>query len=106
MTSDSLRELEDLAETDDIPQPVHQLWLIPSVFDGFNATSEHAIAELADNSSLLASETFITRLHSCLEKFENLDTVGLAHYTTSFLLDSRQKRVRFLGRRLIKLTSY
>lgn len=128
VTSDSLRELEGLAETDGIRERVHELWMIPSVFDGSHATSEHAISEfavsskscqpvsgdelkarfstykalVADNSSLLESESFSTRLRRCLEKFNNLDTIGLAHYTTSFLVDQRHKRVRFLGwRRLI-----
>ncbi|KAJ5660139.1 hypothetical protein N7507_006590 [Penicillium longicatenatum] len=128
VTSDSLGELEALAETDGIRERVHELWMIPSVFDGSHAASEHAIFEfavsskscqpvsgdelkarfstykalVADNSSLLESETFSTRLRGCLEKFDNLDTIGLAHYSTSFLLDPRQERVRFLGwRRLI-----
>ncbi|KAJ5539449.1 hypothetical protein N7513_007781 [Penicillium frequentans] len=128
VTSDSLGELEALAKTDGIRERVHELWMIPSVFDGSHAANEHAISEfavsskscqpvsgdelkarfstykalVADNSSLLESETFSTRLHVCLEKFDNLDTIGLAHYSTSFLLDPRQERVRFLGwRRLI-----
>ncbi|KAJ5915394.1 hypothetical protein N7466_011327 [Penicillium verhagenii] len=102
--------------------------MIPSVFNGSHATSEHAISEfavsskscrpvsgdeltarfsiyealVADNSSLLESENFSKRLRECLEKFDNLETTGLAHYSTSFLLDPRQEKVRFLGwRRLI-----
>ncbi|KAJ5628471.1 hypothetical protein N7490_010699 [Penicillium lividum] len=128
VTSDSLGELECLAETDGYREQVHELWMIPSVFDGSHAASEHDISEfavsskncrpvsgdelkarfstykalVADNSGLLESETFSTRLRGCLEKFDNLDTIGLAHYSTSFLLDPRQERVRFLGwRRLI-----
>ncbi|KAJ5769686.1 hypothetical protein N7520_004245 [Penicillium odoratum] len=128
VTSDSLGELEALAKTDGIRERIHELWIIPSVFDGSHAASEYGISEfavsskscqpvsgdelkarfstykalVADNSSLLESETFSTRLRGCLENFDNLDTIGLAHYSTSFLLDPRQERVRFLGwRRLI-----
>ncbi|KAJ5792461.1 uncharacterized protein N7503_008439 [Penicillium pulvis] len=128
VTSDSLGELEALARIDGIRERVHELWMIPSVFDGSHAADEHAISEfavsskscqsvsgeelkarfstykalVADNSSLLESETFSTRLRGCLGKFDNLDTIGLAHYSTSFLLDPRQEKVRFLGwRRLI-----
>ncbi|CAG8910032.1 unnamed protein product [Penicillium egyptiacum] len=56
-------------------------------------------ALVADSSSLLESEAFSARLRCCLEKFKNLDTVGLAHYIMSFLLHTRQIKVQFLGRR-------
>lgn len=122
VTSDSLRELEALAEKD-IRGRVQELWMIPSVFDGSHAESESAISEfavsskscqpvsgdelrtrfstykclVADNSRLLESEALSNQLSRCLEKFDNLTTIGLAHYSTSFLLDPRQERVRFLG---------
>ena len=132
-TSDSLKELETLAETDGIWEWVQELSMIPSVFDGSHAESESSISEFAvsskscrsvfndelkarfstykvlitDNSSLLELEAFSTRLRKCLERFDNLDTVGLAHYTTSFLLDPRQEKVRFLGwRRLFNQVDF
>nr|UXX61849.1 hypothetical protein FAC4N16_22 [Penicillium fuscum] len=128
VTSDSLRELEVLAATDGIRERVQELWMIPSVFEGSNAKGESFMSEfalsskscrpvsgdelkarlliykalVADSSSLLKSEAFSKRLRKFLENFDNLDTVGLAHYTTAFLLDPQQKEVRFLGwRRLI-----
>ncbi|KAJ5515745.1 hypothetical protein N7527_007305 [Penicillium freii] len=123
VTSDSLRELEDLAGSDDIRKRVQELWMIPTVFEGFHDRTLKNMGELsvsskscrlaegeelkaryttykamvADNSNLLESEAFGVRLRKCLERFENLDTIGLAHYTTSFLLDPRQQKVRFLG---------
>ena len=109
-TSDSLGELEALAETDGIRERVQELWMIPSVFDGSHAESESAISEFAvlsrscrpvsndelkvrlstykglvtENSGLQESGAFSTRLHRCLERFDSLNTIGLAHYTTSF----------------------
>ena len=123
VTSDSFRQLEALARTDGVRERVQELWMIPSVFRGSDAQNETTMSEfamsskicqpmksdelksrfatykalVADSSSLLESEVFIARLRRCLEKFENLDTVGLSHYTTRFLLDGRQKKVRFLS---------
>ncbi|KAJ5956132.1 hypothetical protein N7501_010411 [Penicillium viridicatum] len=123
VTSDSLRELEDLASSNDIRKRVQELWMIPTVFEGFHDRTLKNMGELsvsskscrlaegeelkaryttykamvADNSNLLESEAFGVRLRKCLERFENLNTIGLAHYTTSFLLDPRQQKVRFLG---------
>ena len=54
---------------------------------------------IKNNSNLLDSETLSLRLQKCLDLFENLHTIGLAHYTTGFLLDPRQTKVPFLGRR-------
>lgn len=45
-------------------------------------------AMLADNSNLLESEAFSIRLRECMDRFKNLQTIGLAHYRTEFLLDS------------------
>ena len=54
---------------------------------------------LTDNRNLLESEAFSVRLRECLDRFKNIQTIGLAHYRTEFLLDPRQKTVLFLGRR-------
>jgi hypothetical protein len=123
VTSDSFGELEALARTDGVRERVQELWVIPSVFEGSDAQNETTMSEFAvsskscqpvrsdelksrsatykalaaDSSSLLESEAFIARPRRGLEKFENLDTIRLAHYITSFLLDPRQKEVRFLG---------
>lgn len=59
-----------------------------------------AIAE--DHCSLLKSETFSTRLGTCLARFKNLESVGLEHYTTSYLLDRRYDNVRCLGLRNLR----
>lgn len=123
VTSDSLRELEALAKTDGIREQVQELWMLPSMFEGYHGLCEETMYDLAvsskscqpvegdelkarytiyqamvaDSSSLLESEAFSTRLRRCLEQFENLDTIGLAHYPTTFLLDPRQQQGRFLG---------
>lgn len=55
-----------------------------------------------DNRNFLLSETFNTRLRKCIACFKKLDTIGLAHYTTPFLLDPRQQKVRFLGWRHLR----
>lgn len=123
-TSDSLRELEDLASSDDIRKRVQELWMIPTVFEGFHDRTLDNMGELsvsskscrpaegeelkarwatykamvADSRNLLESEeAFVNRLRKCLERFPNIKTIGLAHYTTTFLLDPRQQKVRFLG---------
>lgn len=54
VTSDSLRELEALAKTDGIRERVHELWMIPSVFDGSHAANEHAISEFAVSSKVVS----------------------------------------------------
>jgi hypothetical protein len=46
-------------------------------------------AIVANSSNLLGSEAFSTRLRRCLEQSKNLDTIGIAHYPTTFLLDPR-----------------
>jgi hypothetical protein len=46
-------------------------------------------AIVANSSNLLGSEVFSTRLRRCLEQPKDLDTIGIAHYPTSFLLDPR-----------------
>jgi hypothetical protein len=68
---------------------------------GDEQESRHAVqkAMLADNRNLLESEAFSVRLRECLDRFKNIQTIGLAHYRTEFLLDPRQKTVPFLGRR-------
>lgn len=55
-----------------------------------------------DNISLIESETFSVRLHRCLASFRNVDTLEIAHYSTAFLLDSRQDKFRFLGCRHLR----
>ncbi|KAJ5202629.1 hypothetical protein N7449_004708 [Penicillium cf. viridicatum] len=58
---------------------------------------EELKARYATCADLLKSEAFSTRLRRCLGRFINLDTIGLAHHTTNYLLDPRQQKVRFLG---------
>lgn len=120
-TSESLHELEELSESKGLREHVQELWMIPTVFGatkgplgmlstssksyrqarGHELESRFAVhkAMLADNSSLLESETFSVRLRECIDRFENLQHIGLAHYKTEFLLDPRQQTVPFLGRR-------
>lgn len=68
---------------------------------GDELNTRHAVhkAMIADNSNLLESETFSVRLRECMSRFQNLQIIGLAHYSTEFLLDPRQQTVPFLGRR-------
>ncbi|CAG8230561.1 unnamed protein product [Penicillium salamii] len=56
----------------------------------------------ADNLALLESNTFGSRLHACFASFRNLESVGLKHYATDFLLDIRQTEVRCLGLQELK----
>lgn len=121
VTSESLHELEELSKSNCLREHVQELWMIPIVFNGTEnplgmvsisskscrqvngdeLESRHAIhkAMLADNSNLLESEAFSVRLRECMDRFQNLQTIGLAHYRTEFLLDPRQQTVPFLGRR-------
>ncbi|KAJ5389133.1 uncharacterized protein N7496_000201 [Penicillium cataractarum] len=66
--------------------------------------SRHATyqAIVEDHCSLLKSETFSTRLGACLARFKNLESIGLEHYTTSYLLDRRYNHVRCLGLRNLR----
>ena len=121
VTSESLHELEELSKSNGLREHVQELWMIPIVFNGTEKPlgmvsisskscrqvngdeleSRHAIhkAMLTDNSNLLESEAFSIRLRECMDRFQNLQTIGLAHYRTEFLLDPRQQTVPFLGRR-------
>lgn len=121
VTSESLYELEELSKSNGLCEHVQELWMIPIVFDGTEKPlgmisisskscrqvngdelgSRHAIhkAMLTDNLNLLGSEAFSVRLRECMDRFKNLQTIGLAHYRTEFLLDPRQQTVSFLGRR-------
>ncbi|KGO63540.1 hypothetical protein PITC_049220 [Penicillium italicum] len=121
VTSESLHELEELSKSNGLREHVQELWMIPIVFNGTEKPlgmvsisskscrqvkgdeleSRHAIhkAMLADNSNLLESEAFSVRLRECMDRFQNLQTIGLAHYRTEFLLDPRQQKIQFLGRR-------
>lgn len=69
--------------------------------NGDELESRHAVhkAMLADNLNLLGSEAFSVRLRECMDRFKNLQTIGLAHYRTELLLDPRQQTVLFLGKR-------
>lgn len=122
-TSESLRELEDLAQSDAICERVRELWMIPQLFEGLGIRREERRGHLAmssrspepvkgeelkaryavyksmviDSSDLLESESFSIRLSKCLERFVNVDSIGLAHYPTMYLLDPSQQKVRFLG---------
>ncbi|KAJ5719344.1 hypothetical protein N7493_007799 [Penicillium malachiteum] len=51
----------------------------------------------ADHLALLESNTLGSRLHTCFASFRNLESVGLKHYATEFLLDRRQADFRYLG---------
>lgn len=121
VTSESLHELEELSKSNGLREHVQELWMIPTVFSGTEKpigmvsisskscrqvkgdelNTRHAVhkAMIADNSNLLESETFSVRLRECMDRFQNLQTIGLAHYSTEFLLDPRQQMVSFLGRR-------
>ncbi|KAJ5261227.1 hypothetical protein N7478_011822 [Penicillium angulare] len=121
VTSESLHRLEELSKSNVLREHVQELWMIPTVFGGTEEhmgmvsisskscrqvkgdelNNRHAIhkAMLVDNSNLLESETLSVRLRACLDSFQNLQSIGLAHYTTEFLLDPRQETVPFLGRR-------
>lgn len=121
VTSESLHELEELSKSNGLREHVQELWMIPIVFDGTEKPlgmisisskscrqvngdeleSRHAVhkAMLADNLKLLGSEAFSVRLRECIDRFKNLQTIGLAHYRTELLLDPRQQTVPFLGRR-------
>lgn len=57
---------------------------------------------IEDNRNFLLSRTFNTRLRKCVACFKKFDMIGLAHYTTPFLLDPRQQNVRFLGWRRLR----
>jgi hypothetical protein len=59
-------------------------------------------AIVADHLDVLGSATFVDRLRRCFACFRNLETIGLSHHPTSFLLNSGQHTVRFLGWRDLK----
>ncbi|OQD72836.1 hypothetical protein PENANT_c223G02143 [Penicillium antarcticum] len=121
VTSEGLHELEALSKSNGLREHVQELWMIPVVFDGAEGSlgmisisskscrqvkgdeleSRRAVQKdmLADNRNLLESETFSLRLRECMDRFKNIQTIGLAHYRTEFLLDPRQQTVPFLGRR-------
>lgn len=126
-TSDGLRNLEEIAKVGFIRERVQELWMIPTIFEGTNRNkkrmSDYAVSSKScerlqgdkfrvryvkyqtmvnDNRNSLLSETFNTRLRKCIACFKKLDTIGLAHYTTPFLLDPRQQKVRFLGWRRLR----
>jgi hypothetical protein len=120
-TSESLHELEELSKSNGLREHVQELWMIPVVFDGAEGPlgmisisskscrqvkgdeleSRRAVQKdmIADNRNLLESEAFSDRLRECMDRFKNIQTIGLAHYRTEFLLDPRQQTVPFLGRR-------
>ncbi|KAJ6024980.1 hypothetical protein N7540_005777 [Penicillium herquei] len=142
LTSEGVRQLEELAQTETVRVRVRQLWMIPNVIEGrhrrsfaefrrssygrttadFNrpvgrrnrpmsdrlneaaardavALPNYAIYQAieADHLALLESNTLGSRLHTCFASFRNLESVGLKHYTTDFLLDQRQADFRYLG---------
>jgi hypothetical protein len=120
VTSESLHELEELSMSNGLREQVQELWMILTVFGGTERSmgmvsisskscrqvkgdeleTPYAVykAMIIDNSNLLESETFSIRLRGCLDRFQKLQIIGLAHYTTEFLLDPRQQTVPFLGR--------
>ncbi|KAJ5396653.1 hypothetical protein N7509_004766 [Penicillium cosmopolitanum] len=129
-TSDSLRELEALALSKTIQASVRKLWMIPTLFEGrhhieppafetchfaisskydrqlegkeLNARYAIYQATVADHCAILGSKDFSIRLQKCFARFSNLESIGLQHYTTSFLLDPRQNEVRCLGLRRLR----
>lgn len=123
VTSESLHELEELSKSNGLREHVQELWMIPTVFGGTERSigmvsisskscrqvkgdelkTRYAVhkAMITDNSNLLESETFSIRLRGCLDRFQKLQIIGLAYYTTEFLLDPRQQTVPFLGRQQI-----
>ncbi|KAJ5876467.1 uncharacterized protein N7529_002051 [Penicillium soppii] len=120
-TSESLHELEELSKSNGLREHVQELWMIPVVFDGDEGPlgmisisskscrqvkgdeleSRRTVQKdmIADNRNLLESEAFSDRLRECMDRFKSIQTIGLAHYRTEFLLDPRQQTVPFLGRR-------
>jgi hypothetical protein len=123
-TSEGIRQLEELSKSETVRVRVRQLWMIPTVFEGRHGRSlaefkrsqysrslsrlrenddvllaRYAIYQAieADNLALLESNTFGSRLHTCFASFRNLESVGLKHYATDFLLDLRQTEFRYLG---------
>ncbi|KAJ5501224.1 hypothetical protein N7453_006041 [Penicillium expansum] len=120
-TSESLHELEELSKSNGLREYVQELWMIPVVFDGAEGPlgmisisskscrqvkgdkleSRRTVQKdmITDNRNLLESEAFSDRLRECMDRFKNIQTIGLAHYRTEFLLDPRQQTVPFLGRR-------
>ncbi|CEJ53667.1 hypothetical protein PMG11_00017 [Penicillium brasilianum] len=137
-TSEGIRQLEELAQSEAVRVRVRQLWMIPTVFEGRHGQSltefrrshygrttsdvrktpshvgktpshvwksddallaHYAIYQAieADHLALLQSTTLGSRLHTCFASFRNLESVGLKHYATNFLLDRRQADFRYLG---------
>lgn len=123
-TTEGIRQLEELAQSETVRVRVQQLWMIPTVFEGRHGQSlndfrgsqyctasnhirkdhdallaQYAIYQAieADHLALLESNTLGSRLHTCFASFRNLESVGLKHYATSFLLDRRQADFRYLG---------
>ncbi|KAJ5851848.1 uncharacterized protein N7529_011233 [Penicillium soppii] len=128
-TSEGIRQLEELTKNETVRVRVRQLWMIPTVFEGRHGWSldefyrsqyrgplsrlrenddvlltRYAIYQAiqADNLALLESNTFGSRLHACFASFRNLESVGLKHYATDFLLDIRQPEFRCLGLQKLK----
>ncbi|CAG8001459.1 unnamed protein product [Penicillium salamii] len=128
-TSEGIRQLEELTNNETIRERVRQLWMIPTVFEGHhgwsldqfcNSPYREPLSHLrenddvlvaryatyqaikADNLALLESDTFGSRLHACFASLRNLESVGLTHYATAFLLDIRQTEVRCLGLQKLK----
>ncbi|KAJ5930855.1 hypothetical protein N7466_006348 [Penicillium verhagenii] len=129
LTSEGIRQLEEFAQSENVRDRVRQLWMIPTVFEGRHRRSlndfrrspyfitskdigndddallaQYAIYQAieADHLALLESNTLASRLHTCFASFRNLDSVGLKHYATNFLLDRRQEDFRYLGLQELK----
>lgn len=123
-TSEGLRQLEKLVQSNTVATHTRELWMIPTVFEGnhdinqfcfkrsrystssnqSNRASEELSARyaiyqaiVAEHLALVESDAFATRLHKCFVSFKNLNSVGLKHYTTGFLLDKRQTESYCLG---------
>ncbi|KAJ5316351.1 hypothetical protein N7476_006658 [Penicillium atrosanguineum] len=114
LTSNSLRQLTDLAANDTLRTRVQELWVIPILFGGcyemdyeefvispYGASSrvEYAWetgeleahykgykATVADHLELLQSDTLSTILDACVARFESLSSIGLRWYPTNRLL--------------------
>ncbi|KAL4938535.1 hypothetical protein BDV06DRAFT_200737 [Aspergillus oleicola] len=129
-TGNGIRELEALSLSEIIRGRVREIWMIPSVFQGHHdmdlfrfrmspfANSPKSgeslgdkelrarygkyRAMVADNRTFLESEDLGTRLRKCLARFDNLESVGLKPYPTTFLVDPQQHEVSCLGVRHLK----
>ena len=120
-TSDGLRALEEMATNNIVRARIQALWMTTTVFEGHHnldllgfKLSRYAVSSkgaqklqdddlearwalyqaiVADHHALLELDVISIRLCKCFASFRNLDSIGLLHYTTAFLLDLQQHEV-------------